>query len=434
MGWLWEWPDSSRKDDIRGNFFGGVGVREGMDTTTLPSHRTPSADLSDHELESRLRRLAIAEGRFMAALLSHLAEFDRRRLAGAFGQPSLFYYCVRVLGFSEAAAYKRIQAARAVREFPELAEELARGRLGMAAVIVLSPHLTRENLGGLLASARGKTIRELESFAASLAPRPDAPDLLRALPAGGMAAGSGERTPALAFQAEPTAGGGAGTAAAEAAPATGEARASGVPRFQPRHPEALSDRRFMFRFTGGRTLRDKYDRARALLLGRPAGAGMEALFDAALEALLERIDPDRRVKRREARAPTGSCVGPGGRAAGTPAVRRPGRRIPQAVKDAVWRRDAGRCTFVGPNGERCPESARLEYDHIVPWALGGRSDEASNLRLACRTHNALEARRVFGEATISAAIAGARKVRSAKGQPSAATGEVGVRAERIAGR
>lgn len=389
-----------------------------MDTSPLPSHRTPSAELSDQELESRLRRLALAEGRFMAALLSHLAEFDRRRLAGAFGQPSLFYYCVRVLGFSEAAAYKRIQAARAVREFPELVEELARGRLGLAAVTVLSPHLTRENLGGLLASARGKTIRELETLAAALAPRPDAPDLLRALPAGGTAAGGGEQTPALEFQAEATEGGGAGAAAEAAARrGTGEAQAPGVPRIQPRHPEALSDRRFMFRFTGGRTLRDKYDRARALLRGRPAGAGMEALFEAAVEALLERVDPERRVRRREARASAGSCPGPGGRAAGTPAVGRPGRRIPVAVKDAVWRRDAGRCTFVGPDGERCPESARLEYDHIVPWALGGRSDEASNLRLACRTHNALEARRVFGEAAISAAIARARKTRSATGQP-----------------
>ncbi|TBR18313.1 HNH endonuclease [bacterium] len=353
----------------------------------------------------------------MAVLLSYLAEFDRRRLAGAFGQPSLFYYCVKVLGFSEGAAYKRIQAARAVRDFPEIVEELARGRLSFTAVILLSPHLNRDNVGGLLEAARGKTSRELECLIASLAPRPDAPDLLRALPVGGTAPASGEPTPALEFAVGPEVGGGAVAppAAPVEAPGPEAGRTAPPARFEPRRPEPLSDQRFLFRFTGGRTLREKYDRARALLLGRAAGRGMEGLFEAALDALLEGIDPDRRAKRREARSSTASRVGAVRRAACAPAGRPAGRRVPQAVKDVVWRRDAGRCTFVGPNGERCPESARLEYDHIVPWALGGPSDEPSNLRLACRTHNDLEARRVFGDAAISAAVAEARKARSAKG-------------------
>lgn len=376
-----------------------------MDLPTRPSFRPPSTDLNDQELESRLRRLALAEGKFMAALLSYLAEFDRRRLAGAFGQPSLFHYCVRVLGFSEDAAYKRIQAARAVRRFPEIIEELASGRLGVAAVKVLAPHLTAENVRGLLTAAHGKTIRELESFAASLAPRPDAPDMLRALPSGRKEPGSGDQTPALDFQAVTTSGGGAETAPSEPAPQAAESRSPEArpregPRHEPRHPEPLSDRRFMFRFTAGRSLRAKYERARLVLRGRPTGAGMEALFEAALDALLERVDPARGVKRRE------------GRASRAPRRRRAGRHIPQTVKDAVWRRDDGQCTFVGPNGNRCPESARLEYDHIVPWARGGRSDEVSNIRLACKTHNALAARRVFGDAAIDAAIAVAKRTRS----------------------
>lgn len=375
-----------------------------MDISTRPSVRTPTTDLSDQELEARLRRLALAEGKFTAILLSSLAEFDRRRLAGAFGQPSLFYYCVRVLGFSECVAYRRIQAARAVRQFPELIEELASGRLCLAAVIILSPHLTRENIGRLLKAAQGKTTRELEAFAASLAPRSDVSDMLRALPSSGTTSEAGKQTPALDFQSSPTTCG--QTTPAEPPPRVEEARASAAPRFESRHPEPLSDRRFVFRFTGGRTLRDKYDRARELLRGRPAGAGMETLFEAALDALLERFDPERRLKRREARSSREDRTGDG--APGSSAVRRPGRRIPQGIKDAVWRRDCGQCTFIGPNGERCPECARLEYDHIVPWALGGRSDVASNLRLACRTHNALEARRVFGEAKIAAAIAEAK--------------------------
>lgn len=395
--------------DGLGNFFGGVDVHVGMDLSPQPSILTHSADLSDQELEARLRRLSRAESRFMAALLSYLAEFDRRRLAGAFGQPSLFYYCVKVLGFSERAAYKRIQAARAVREFPVLVEELAQGRLSVAAIIVLSPHLKQENVGGLLAAARGKTIRELESFAASLAPRPDAPDMLRALPLSAKEVGAATPVATLDFHAGLAAGSGAEVAPPDRVDQEAESRPISAPRYEPRHPEPLSETRFVFRFTGGRALREKYDRARALLRGRPAGAGMEALFEAAVDELLERIDPDRRVKRRAARSakrarpPERGTISAGGR--------RKGRFIPQDIKDVVRRRDSGQCTFIGPGGERCPESARLEYDHIVPWALGGRSDEASNIRLACKTHNALEARRVFGDAAIDAAIAEAKRSR-----------------------
>ncbi len=322
-------------------------------------------ELSDQELESRLRRLALVEGGFLAVLMSHLAEFDRRRLAGEFGHPSLFHYCVRVLGFSEAAAYKRIQAARAVRDFPELLVELSSGRLNLAAVVAISPHLSHENIAELVSTARGKTIRELESFLAALAPRADSPDMLRALPL----------------------------------------RAKGIRAAHPsRHPEPISEDRYVFRFTGARTVREKYERARALLLGRPAGACMETIFDAALEALLERVDPERRLNRKAER------IAPArGKEVSTEAAQPAGapersRRIPQAIKDAVWRRDGGRCTFIGPDGQRCPEAARLEYDHIVPWGKGGGSDLASNIRLMCRTHNQLHARRAFGSALIDAAI------------------------------
>jgi len=52
----------------------------------------------------------------------------------------------------------------------------------------------------------------------------------------------------------------------------------------------------------------------------------------------------------------------------------------------------------------------LEYDHIRPLSLGGRSDDPANVRLLCRAHNALEARRILGDDVIDAAIAGRRRV------------------------
>jgi hypothetical protein len=55
-------------------------------------------------------------------------------------------------------------------------------RRGQTAIAKLAPHLTMENREGLLARAAHKTKREIEELIAEVAPRPDAPALMRRLP------------------------------------------------------------------------------------------------------------------------------------------------------------------------------------------------------------------------------------------------------------
>jgi 5-methylcytosine-specific restriction endonuclease McrA len=71
------------------------------------------------------------------------------------------------------------------------------------------------------------------------------------------------------------------------------------------------------------------------------------------------------------------------------------RTIPAHVRRAVHERDGGRCTFVSVDGHRCGSRSHLQFDHIKPIACGGAS-VPENLRLRCRTHNQLEAERMFG--------------------------------------
>ena len=70
------------------------------------------------------------------------------------------------------------------------------------------------------------------------------------------------------------------------------------------------------------------------------------------------------------------------------------RHIPAAVKRSVWKRDGGRCAFMGTRG-RCPERALLEWHHVVPFAAGGPAT-TENIELRCRAHNQYEADRVDG--------------------------------------
>jgi 5-methylcytosine-specific restriction endonuclease McrA len=70
------------------------------------------------------------------------------------------------------------------------------------------------------------------------------------------------------------------------------------------------------------------------------------------------------------------------------------RHVPAALKRAVWARDQGRCTFHGSKG-RCAETGHLEFHHIVPFAVGGKTD-IENLTLRCRAHNRFESDEHFG--------------------------------------
>ena len=307
---------------------------------------------------------------------------------------------MRVLGYSEQGAYKRIQAARAARTHPALLQRLADGELHLAAIVVLAPHLRVENLHARLEAARGKNIRELEAMAAGWAPRPEAREFLRALPS---RATLDERTDVAAAELKPPSSASdpalrspaAAPGASHPPPSTGLGTRpmQGAPG--PREQiEPLSAERFLFRFTAGAGLRADFMRARDLLPIQPSAGPMEAVFRAALGALLDRLDPQRRharrqrAKRRETRRREGPADG-----------RDPSRRIPRPLRDAVWTRDGGRCTFVGPDSQRCTATRYLEIDHVRPYALGGRSDDHANLRLTCRAHNQLLARRAFGEAT-----------------------------------
>ena len=97
-------------------------------------HSYTLAHVRDDVLLRDLAALVAQERLTTATLLAHIAEVDLRRLYVPAGYSSMHAYCVEGLRLSEDAAYKRIQAARAARQFPSLFTALAEGRLHLTAV------------------------------------------------------------------------------------------------------------------------------------------------------------------------------------------------------------------------------------------------------------------------------------------------------------
>src|SRR6266851_4157830 len=94
-------------------------------------------DLSNAELLSGLHTLVGQGRRLLAALLTHLAEVEERRLHLEAACSSMFDFCVRRLGMSEGEAFRRITAARLARRFPTLLSRIERGDLHLSALVLL---------------------------------------------------------------------------------------------------------------------------------------------------------------------------------------------------------------------------------------------------------------------------------------------------------
>jgi HNH endonuclease len=71
-----------------------------------------------------------------------------------------------------------------------------------------------------------------------------------------------------------------------------------------------------------------------------------------------------------------------------PAVRR-SRSIPQDVKIAVAVRDQGLCQHCGTS------AGPMEYDHVIPYSMGG-DNSVENIQLLCRRCNAAKSNRYVG--------------------------------------
>jgi hypothetical protein len=334
--------------------------------------------LSDTVLIGDLVDLIRQERGTMASVLAHIAEFDARKLYVPLGYSSMLAYCVEELRLSEDAAYKRIQAARAARQFRVLFAELAEGRLHLTAVCLLAPHLTPENAEELIRGAAYRRQCEIQDLLRVCAPASDGAQVeLGAYvedPVEELAAqqvnGTGISSELAAQQVEGWTGelaaqqvesrggelapeqvGGwaGGLAAQQVEDRTGELAAQQVGG--PGAGSILSQVEPLVPLMVRPQTRDRARYLQALLSHAIPSGDISQVLDRAFHLLAEQVE-----KRR-----FGTGCGPRRR-------RTAGRTryIPANVRHAVWNRDQGWCTFVGTNGHRCHSVSFLEFDHVDP--------------------------------------------------------------------
>lgn len=328
--------------------------------------------LADH-----LAELLSRERDAMAEFLIALADFDRQRAWAELGYSSLFWFLHRRLGISKCAAHYRKVASELIQKHPEVLAALREGRLCLSSIAELAKVLTAENCADVLPRFFHLSRREAAEVAAAIRPvmRPPLRDVVTVVamspaapptPATSMDASCDN--PVVVLPAEPI---------------------FRVPPSSPTRVTPLTEDLRRVHVTVSRRFIAKLDAARDALSHSHPGANNEVILEAGLDLLLARHRERRGIGAKPAR--NGRSAAPG--------------RITAEVKREVWKRDGGGCRWPVEGGGICGSTLRLEFDHVVPRGRGG-SSEAENLRLLCRFHNQLTARRIYGDGLIDRLAAG----------------------------
>jgi 5-methylcytosine-specific restriction endonuclease McrA len=334
-----------------------------------PSHFDCSK-LDNTDLISKIRALAHEERRTTTLVLHHLAEIEKRMLHLERGYSSLYDFCVKELGYSEGGAYRRISAMRLLKSLPEKSRQdteakIESGQLTLSTVSSLQGFLRAEKKHGsrlyssaqkidLLNTLEVKSRREVDSVLAGL-------------------------QPAL------------------------------LPSDRERQ---ISEEKIEIRFTADKSLMEKLQRLKNRLAHQDPEISYNQLFHQLADCALESWDriqpPELGIKSNPQKEGGTSTVQNQTPPAGfqeapqsTPVIdslkkdepyiqksfQKNWRYIPARTRREVWQRDQGRCVYQSTEtGRRCESGFGLEFDHILPVALGGLS-LPSNLRLLCRNHN-----------------------------------------------
>jgi hypothetical protein len=317
--------------------------------------------LSDTELLAQAHRVYRRSRACNAELVRVLIAVHKRRLHLKKSHPSLFEFCVKRLGMSNASAHRFSVAARLATQFPELVTRIERGEIHLSTLVQMRHHVTAENVNELLELAQGRTRYQVEELLASVAPRPDAPSRMRKLP-----------TPRVGPSVAPV----------------------------ERALEPLAPERYRVQFTADRATHDDILQARDLMRHSNPNGDLEPVLKYCARAGVEKLEARQRglIRQRGARTqdrpPAPSS-----------------RHVPRAIRRAVYERDGAQCTFHDDGGHRCSAKTLLELDHIDPYALGGLHT-VENLRVRCRPHNGYYAEKIFGKSFIEKCIR-ARKHESA---------------------
>ncbi len=302
--------------------------------------------ISNTELTNRIDILRGKEWELTLKFLIHLGEFDKRKLYLELGYPSLFEYCTKKLGYSEGSAYRRIESARTLKGHPELANSFINGKVSICSIASAAKAIKAEKAS--ISDIIGKTSREVAALVAEVAPIAKPKEKIKEIKVLNNLASNpiySNCTSALK-----------------------------VENIKEQKPET----RFEIKFSVTKEIFSEIQNIKARLSNK-LGA------DLSIENIMVELIRNFKTEVKERKVTT---------------LNEDTRYIPVSVKREVMRRESAQCSYVSSNGVRCTQKHYLEFDHVKPFAIGGKSN-LENIRLLCSAHNKARVCQTFPNQTFS---------------------------------
>ena len=164
-------------------------------------------------------------------------------------------------------------------------------------------------------------------------------------------------------------------------------------RATPSIVEPLREDRYRLQLNASAELKRKLERVRDLMSHTNPSGDLAVVVERALDLLIDKLERERFAQTTRARKDA--------------KPQHDKRRVSNATRREVVERDGLQCSYVSPEGERCPSRQFLQFHHELAWALGGKSD-TPNSRIFCANHNKLRAEQDFGKERIAQVVATAR--------------------------
>jgi len=120
--------------------------------------------LTDKTLLADTKQIVRYERSYITQVLWHLKEIDSRRLYSDLGYTSLFDYCLKELSYSESSAQRRIVAARALKDMPELAPKIESGELSLANISLVQSSFMPEDRSEMMKQVANKSGSEAKEI------------------------------------------------------------------------------------------------------------------------------------------------------------------------------------------------------------------------------------------------------------------------------
>ena len=327
--------------------------------------------MNHRELEIKLSELIRQERSITNEILRLINIALEKRSYLELGYSSMFDWLVRGFGFSNAAAHRRIEAARMLKAVPGAAEKLSQGLVNLStlskAQTIIKHH---EKVSGLkvTASEKAEIVESIENKSMVEAEQ----TLIEKFP----------------------------DAASEV--------------YQERK-RVIDDKTIRYQLNLPNEATENLKRAKEILSHKFHNASDADIIAYALAQLIERIDPVEIAKRcskerttkpkkpdlSQAAKPTSPSMPTASsdnsltttEATSTSAAEVTSKR---GIRLNVFSKSNAKCSFKDPHSGRvCGSTYQIQIDHIRPRALGG-GDKPENLRALCRQHNMLAAERSFG--------------------------------------